>query len=124
MPTKIVESMTTSVTIATPTITGTECALPNVDLCTSKGLTLPKPQHWSLAGWCIVIIPSLIISCSFLNNHFSVGVPGNENAEMGVERLCKWTTSSSCGAKEQRSSKDREGKGVTKALGNTIGLGC
>ncbi len=53
-----------------------------------------------------------------------MGVPGDENTEMGVERLCKWMTSS-CGAKEQRSSSPyREDKGVTKVLGNTIGLDC
>ncbi|CAF9937407.1 hypothetical protein IMSHALPRED_011128 [Imshaugia aleurites] len=40
-----------------------------------------------------VIVPALILLCSFLNTHFSLGTSGSADANMGIGRLWIWMLS-------------------------------
>ena len=126
MPTTIVKFMTSTTTITGPTVTATEYAVQGTNTC--KAQTLPKPQDWSLIGWCIVIVPTLILLCSFMKNLFAVGVPGSENAKMGVERLCTSVVAflGRKRAEEQQKLEDEksEDNKVTNVIGNRMRLGC
>ena len=71
-----------------------------------KEWTLANLQHW------LVIVPILVLSCSFLNflnKHFSFWTSGSVNAKMGIKRL--WGRRK--GAKEQQALDDIE---VRKSL--------
>ena len=115
MPTTVVEFVASTVTVSgptvtiRPTVTITEFAVRRTaDICRDQ--TLPNPQNRSLYGWYVVIIPTLILLCSFMNNCFSMGEPGSENTKSGVERLWSWMVSFSWrkGGKVQQRLDDKK----------------
>lgn len=72
--------------------------------------TLPRPQDWSLYLCCLILIPSLILLSSLLNDCFSVGIPGSDNKETGFERLWTriYTTYWRSGGKKQQEADGKE----------------
>lgn len=78
--------------------------------------TLPRPQDWSLYLCCLILIPSLILLSSLLNDCFSVGIPGSDNKETGFERLWTriYTTYWRSGGKKQQEADGKEVRGVNE----------
>lgn len=65
--------------------TVTNIARSSPDICKPLTLTDLQDRH--------VIVPALILLCSFLNTHFSLGTSGSADANMGIGRLWIWMLS-------------------------------
>ena len=118
MPTTIVEIVVSTTTVTETVVAATACAARTVDMC--KDQTLPKLQDWSLLGLCLIIVPTLILSCVFMNKQFTAmaGGPDSQRAQTGLERLWNWTVSLAW-RKRAKKQRAKDGRKVTIFLSAT-----